>query len=343
MRAPRRGEQQEKYPGCSGRKSTHLTGTKRSGQAEAVAKRQALLCGTGAAAVWRSGRHLQLQYILGGVGAPAAGPVRAPRRRMHWLGKSVHKPGSTKAPAVLDSGARTPGGAAQCAQPRLQEERRAGDLGRCAVRGAREGPPRNGLGPGVLKGLGGGTGRGGAQGQSGAQAGWGARPDRATHCEAQRPAAARGCGASCGCGTGWSLRGCGSALGSVRGRLRERVCTPSHRTLRGRTGAAPGAIRSDNVGALILLSKLKTTSARNAIIAREFALDLGDASFAPRIIEHIPGVTNVICDSLSRLLDDSGKYATPPIRKECRKVCLPARNEDWWRSIRPLKQVADNR
>ena len=162
--------------------------------------------------------------------------------------------------------------------------------------------------PGCAKGVGGGTGRGGAQGQSGAQAGWGARPDRATHCEAQRPAAARGCGASCGCGTGWSLRGCGSALGSVRGRLRERVCTPSHRTLRGRTGAAPGAIRSDNVGALILLSKLKTTSARNAIIAREFALDLGDASFAPRIIEHIPGVTNVICDSLSRLLDDSGKY-----------------------------------
>ena len=103
------------------------------------------------------------------------------------------------------------------------------------------------------------------------------------------------------------------------------------------------AIRSDNVGALILLSKLKTTSARNAIIAREFALDLGDASFAPRIIEHIPGFTNVICDTLSRLLDDSGKYATPPILKECRRVCLPARNEDWWRSIRPLKQVADNR
>ena len=103
------------------------------------------------------------------------------------------------------------------------------------------------------------------------------------------------------------------------------------------------AIRSDNVGALILQSKLKTTSARNAIIAREFALDLGDASFAPRIIEHIPGFTNVICDSLSRLLDDSGKYATPPILKECRRVCLPARNEDWWRSIRPLKQVADNR
>ena len=52
------------------------------------------------------------------------------------------------------------------------------------------------------------------------------------------------------------------------------------------------ALRSDNVGALVLLSKLKTSSVRNAIVAREFALDLGNACFAPSLAEHIPGFSN---------------------------------------------------
>ena len=49
----------------------------------------------------------------------------------------------------------------------------------------------------------------------------------------------------------------------------------------------------------------------NSIIAREFALDLGDFSFAPQVTEHIPGFSNIICDDLSRFQDPSKQYSIP--------------------------------
>lgn len=61
------------------------------------------------------------------------------------------------------------------------------------------------------------------------------------------------------------------------------------------------SIRSDNMGALTLLSRLTSSSARLNILAREFSLDLGNAAFSPDIVQHIPGFTNNICDALSRL------------------------------------------
>ena len=73
------------------------------------------------------------------------------------------------------------------------------------------------------------------------------------------------------------------------------------------------SLRSDNVGALVLLGRLKTSSSRNSIMAREFALDLGNACFAPKVTEHIPGFTNQCCDALSRLDDPNMKYATPSL------------------------------
>ena len=51
------------------------------------------------------------------------------------------------------------------------------------------------------------------------------------------------------------------------------------------------AIRADNIGALVLFSRMKTSSVRNSIVAREFALDLGNASFSPDVVQHIPGFT----------------------------------------------------
>ena len=95
------------------------------------------------------------------------------------------------------------------------------------------------------------------------------------------------------------------------------------------------ALRSDNIGALVLLSRLKTTSSRNALIAREFALDLGDASFKPDIAEHIPGFANKCCDALSRLCDPTFDNDTPPLLANVRRVDLPPRERSWWRSVSP--------
>ena len=95
------------------------------------------------------------------------------------------------------------------------------------------------------------------------------------------------------------------------------------------------SLRSDNVGALALLGRLKTSSSRNSIMAREFALDLGNACFAPRVTEHIPGFTNKCCDALSRLHDANMKCATPSLLHGARRVDLPTRERSWWRSIFP--------
>ena len=95
------------------------------------------------------------------------------------------------------------------------------------------------------------------------------------------------------------------------------------------------SLRSDNIGALVLLGRLKTSSLRNSILATEFALDLGNACFAPKVTEHIPGFTNQCCDALSRLHDPNMKYATPSLLRDARRVDLPTRERSWWRSIFP--------
>ena len=94
-------------------------------------------------------------------------------------------------------------------------------------------------------------------------------------------------------------------------------------------------LRSDNVGALILLSHLHTSSSRNAVVAREFALDLGCAAFQPKVAEHVPGFSNKTCDALSRLSDPSGKYSIPGHLLRVPRVSLPSREPSWWRSLFP--------
>lgn len=93
------------------------------------------------------------------------------------------------------------------------------------------------------------------------------------------------------------------------------------------------SIRSDNMGALILFSRMKTSSSRNGIIAREFALDLGNAAFSPDIVQHIPGFTNITCDALSRL--PSGKYSVPGHLTNIPRARLSIRDRNSWKSLTP--------
>ena len=70
-----------------------------------------------------------------------------------------------------------------------------------------------------------------------------------------------------------------------------------------RHGRIALAIRSDNVGALTAVAKLTAGSPAMGLCARELALEVAEGSFAPDILEHISGVSNVIPDHLSRSFD----------------------------------------
>ena len=58
--------------------------------------------------------------------------------------------------------------------------------------------------------------------------------------------------------------------------------------------------KSDSLSALIMLSKGKARSVELNVLAREFALDQALREYRLWGLEHIPGVTNVQADALSR-------------------------------------------
>ena len=60
----------------------------------------------------------------------------------------------------------------------------------------------------------------------------------------------------------------------------------------------PVGVRSDSVSALVLVLHLRTTGRACDIDAREVALDLAAGCHHPVEVQHVPGITNTICDAL---------------------------------------------
>ena len=58
-------------------------------------------------------------------------------------------------------------------------------------------------------------------------------------------------------------------------------------------------VRADNMTALNLILRLKGSTPQLNQIAREVALDLGDAAFRPDIVSHTPGIASTMADDLS--------------------------------------------
>jgi hypothetical protein len=92
-------------------------------------------------------------------------------------------------------------------------------------------------------------------------------------------------------------------------------------------------LRGDNISSLVVFSTLKTHSGQLAIIAREFALDLGTASFKPEVVQHLPGVANVVADSLSRKFEPGRPYLHHPCLHASKEVEPPSRPVQWWKSL----------
>ena len=92
-------------------------------------------------------------------------------------------------------------------------------------------------------------------------------------------------------------------------------------------------IRADNIGSLTVLTALKGGSKQLSLIAREYALDLGLALWKPDIATHIPGISNVTCDVLSRKKDPNKKFAVPLCLRKAKEVFPPPRDLSWWKTL----------
>ena len=98
-------------------------------------------------------------------------------------------------------------------------------------------------------------------------------------------------------------------------------------------------VEGDNVGALTLIAKFKAAGRGPGIIAREVALLFSEASFEPRVVSHVPGISNVIADMLSRKHDPNKPFALPLALADAREIFLPPRDASYFLSLRPAVQM----
>ena len=94
------------------------------------------------------------------------------------------------------------------------------------------------------------------------------------------------------------------------------------------------SVRGDNVGALMLLVKMRPSSPEQAIIARELALITAKTAFPPNVV-HTPGIAHVLADGLSRVHDPKHRGGIPehPALREAIKDTPPPRPREWYRTL----------
>ena len=88
-------------------------------------------------------------------------------------------------------------------------------------------------------------------------------------------------------------------------------------------------LRSHNVGALRTFFKLAAGSSNLNVVAREVALDLALKNYRLTELSHIPGITNVTSDALSRLWSPDPKPF--PNLGSATKDVVPNMGTDFWR------------
>ena len=94
-------------------------------------------------------------------------------------------------------------------------------------------------------------------------------------------------------------------------------------------------VRGDNVGALVLLIKMRPRTSQLAIIARELALCLANSSFPPRVV-HTPGIAHKVADLLSRVHQhaaiDTAAWSHPALSESVRDD-VPRRCPSFYKTI----------
>jgi hypothetical protein len=94
-------------------------------------------------------------------------------------------------------------------------------------------------------------------------------------------------------------------------------------------------VRGDNVGALMLLIKMRPRTPTLAIIARELALSLAFMAFPPKVM-HTPGIAHKLADHLSRTYSASGAQVvtiTHHALEHAVRDTVPTRGVSWYRTL----------
>ena len=86
------------------------------------------------------------------------------------------------------------------------------------------------------------------------------------------------------------------------------------------------------MAALTITLKLKTSGKGPGIIAREMALDIAQACYAPFVSEHVPGPNNDICDALSRKFQPGIVFQLPAAVKDVPETLLCPRTRCYYRT-----------
>ena len=95
-------------------------------------------------------------------------------------------------------------------------------------------------------------------------------------------------------------------------------------------------VESDSISVLVLTLSLKTRGKGAGIVARELALDVAAAEYAPHVAEHILGIENTFADALSRQFEPGFLYTLPTEFSSVRETFLPLRGQDYFRTLQPL-------
>ena len=99
-------------------------------------------------------------------------------------------------------------------------------------------------------------------------------------------------------------------------------------------------IKSDSISALVLCLDFKTKGKGTRIVAREVALDVACNEYSPNIVQHIPGVDNVIADPLSRRYMPDAEFVLPACLMNVEEAAAPQRTRSYFRT---LEQPPDNK
>ena len=104
-------------------------------------------------------------------------------------------------------------------------------------------------------------------------------------------------------------------------------------------------VRSDSVAGLTVVLKFRSSGEAPSLVARELAIDMARTTYTPQIVEHIPGVANVVADILSRHDVPNRSYdvpnywdalkATPACLRGATMRVVPPRPRSWWISLSP--------
>ena len=69
------------------------------------------------------------------------------------------------------------------------------------------------------------------------------------------------------------------------------------------------------------------------LIARELALLYSRAAHEPRVFEHVPGISNTIADTLSRLCEPGVTPKLPPQLANATRTMTPPRIRSWYKTL----------